>query len=254
MFSSPKVRLIHVTLIPVTVRFKMGSATATVKGKLYGDVAMNGGTIVGSSQITGSIDNNVPFTLEDYQMPDTSGWAYQPPGGGASQLPSAVTRTRTLMPSAAGSPNAPVYYRISSLSGALTVNPTTVGTDTYVAIHVTGDISSNSAGITVNPNVHLKICFDGNISVKNNNLINQNPSLTNPIAGNLQFYGISPPRDANGNPMWSQTINLNSGTPSTLAMTFYAPSANNCLEWKPRLYRDNGRQVFLRERKRKLAL
>jgi hypothetical protein len=188
---------------------------------LYGDVATNGGTIVGSSQITGTIDNNVPFSLPDYR-PDTSTWVYQLAGNGAGQLPSSVTSSKTLTPPAAGFPTAPIYYLISSLSGALTVNPTTVGTDTYVAIHVTGDIS---AGITVNPNVHLKIYFDRDIDVKNNQLINQNPSLTNPSAANLQFYGISPPRDANGNPMWSQTINLNSGTPSTVAATFYAPSA-----------------------------
>jgi len=111
--------------------------------------------------------------------------------------------------------------------------PVSVPQDTYVAIHVTSDISGGNAGITVNPYVHVKIYFDRNISVKNNNLVNQNPSLTNPIAGNLQFYGISPPRAANGNLMWSQTINLNSGTPSTLAMTFYAPSADIVLNGNP---------------------
>ena len=212
---------------------QIGSSTATVKGMLYGDVATNGGTIVGSSQITGTIDNNVPFNLDDYHMPDTSAWAYQPAGTGAGKLPLAVSSSTTLTPPAAGSSNAPVYYVISSLTGALTVNPTAAGTDTYVAIHVTGNISSNSAGITVNPNVHLKVYFDHDINVKNNNLINQNPSLANPIAGNLQFYGISPPRDANGVPQWTQTIQLNSATPSTLAMTFYAPSADVTLNGNP---------------------
>ena len=207
---------------------EIASATATVKGTIYGDVSTNGGTIVNSQYITGTVDNNVPFTLEDYQMPSVTGWNYQ------SSL-TAVTGNQTLTPPAAGTSVAPIYYLVSSWSGALTVNPVTIMTgsppvsvpqDTYVAIHVTSDISGGNAGITVNPYVHVKIYFDRNISVKNNNLINQNPNLTNPIAGNLQFYGISPPRDANGNPMWSQTIDLNSGTPAILAATFYAPSAD----------------------------
>ena len=212
---------------------EIGSATATVKGMIYGDVATNGGTIVGSSQITGTIDNNVPFTLNDYHMPDTSAWEYQPAGTGAGKLPTAVSSSTTLTPPAAGSSDAPVYYVISSLSGALSVNPTAAGTDTYVAIRVTGNISGTSAGITVKPNVHLKIYFDHDIDVKNNNLINQNPSLANPIASNLQFYGISPPRDVNGIPQWTQTVNLNSGTPSTLALTFYAPSADIIFQGNP---------------------
>jgi hypothetical protein len=130
-----------------------------------------------------------------------------------------------------GSYATPVYYEISALSGAVTVNPTSTGTppvpqETYVAIRVRGDISGGNAGITVNPKVHLRIYFEGNISMKNNHIVNQNPSLADPYAGNLQFYGISPPRDANGNPVKTQTIDLNSGTPQTLAATFYAPSAD----------------------------
>src|SRR5207248_8804927 len=67
-----------------------------------------------------------------------------------------TTLFRSLTPPAADKDN-PVYYLITSLSGALTVNPSAFGTDTYVVIRVTGNISGNSAGITVNPNVHLKI-------------------------------------------------------------------------------------------------
>src|SRR5438477_8457689 len=164
--------------------------SATIKGTIYGDVATNGGNIVNSQYITGTVDNNVPFTLEDYQMPSVTGWNYQ------SSL-TAVTGNPTLTPPAAGTSVAPIYYLVSSWSGALTVNPVTIMTgtppvsvpqDTYVAIHVTSDISGGNAGITVNPYVHVKIYFDRNISVKNNNLVNQNPSLTNPIAGNLKFY------------------------------------------------------------------
>ena len=203
---------------------EIGSATATVKGTIYGDVATNGGTIVNSQYITGTVDNNVPFTLPDYHMPDTSGWVYQAPGTGAGKLPNAVTSSnQTLTPSTAGSSSSPNYYVISTLSGRLTVNQVP-GQETYVAIRVNaGDITG---GITVNPGVHLRIYFDYNIDTKNSDLANNNPTSTNPLAADLQFYGISPPRDANGVPVRTQSINLNSGQPGTLAATFYAPSAD----------------------------
>ena len=212
---------------------QIGSSTATIKGMLYGDVATNGGTIVGSSQITGTIDNNVPFTLPDYQMPSTLGWVYVPPSlpllPTPYQLPSAVTsNSQSLTPAGTGTASTPTYYVVSSLSGRLTVNPVVVGgipQDTYVAIRVDGgDITG---GLTVNASVHLKVYFDYNISTKNSDLINKSPTATNPSAANLQFYGISPPRDPVTNiPIRTQTIDLNSGNPGTLAATFYAPSAD----------------------------
>ncbi len=202
---------------------EINNGTATIKGTIYGDVATNGGTVIHSQYVTGTVDNNVPFTLEDYHMPDTSGWSYQAPGAGASQLPSALTGNKTLTPTAAGTSAAPNYYVVSTFSGKLTVNQV-AGEETYVAIRVNGgDITG---GITVNPGVHLRIYFDYNIDTKNSDLANNSPSASNPSAANLQFYGISPPRDANGNPVRTQTINLNSGQPGTLAATFYAPSAD----------------------------
>lgn len=48
---------------------EIGSAVATIRGMLYGNVATNGGTIVRSQYITGTIDNNVPFTLPPYYLP-----------------------------------------------------------------------------------------------------------------------------------------------------------------------------------------
>lgn len=202
---------------------EINAGTATIKGTIYGDVATNGGTVINSQYVTGTVDNNVPFTLEDYHMPDTSGWSYQAPGGGAGKLPNSITGNQSLTPPAAGSASAPNYYVVSTFSGKLTVNQVP-GQETYVAIRVNGgDITG---GITVNPGVHVRIYFDYNIDTKNSDLANNNPTSTNPLASNLQFYGISPPRDANGNPVRTQTINLNSGQPGTLAATFYAPSAD----------------------------
>src|SRR5207249_4663912 len=154
--------------------------------------------------------------LLDSQMPSTSTWAYQ-------RLPTNVTSTKTIAPPSAGTSDAPIYYVFTSITGALTVNPAVVGgntVDSYVAIRVTGDISGGNAGVTVNPKVHLKIYFEGKISIKNNNIVNQNPSLANPYAGILHSSGLSPP------PRTPQTIPLTPGPPATLAATFYAPSAD----------------------------
>ena len=122
---------------------QINSGVATVKGKVYGNVSTNGGTVTGkTSNVYGSIDNNVPFTLEDYYLPAAlSARVPQAAGTGPAQLPSSVTSNKTLTPSTAGTLAAPVYYRISDFTKVLTVNPTTAGTNTYVALRVTGDFN-----------------------------------------------------------------------------------------------------------------
>jgi Tfp pilus assembly protein PilX len=197
---------------------QVASATATIKGDIYGDVATDGGTVITGSPgiVYGTIDNNVPFVLENYSMPSTTGWLYTP-------LPIAVNRSTDLTPLLAGTSVTPNYYLFSSISDALRVRPALIGgeeVDTYVAIHVTGNISGNNAAIRVDPKVHLRIYFDGNINVKADRLRNESPSATNPYAANMQFFGISP---SSG----TQTVEIDSGGGQPqLAMTFYAPSAN----------------------------
>ena len=219
---------------------QIGSATATIRGMVYGDVATDGGNVVRSSQVTGTIDNNVPMTLVDYQMPDTSGWNYRPPGSGAGQLPSSVTGAVNLTPTATGTLDAPTYYEIDSLSGTLTIN--TVGDqDTFVAVRIrngdfTGKITVKGAPTDPTKGAHVKIYFDKNINTANNNIENLSPIPSNPKAANLQFYGISPPRNSAGNPVRSQSIDLGSSGPSLLAATFYAPSAD---------VRENGNPDFI---------
>ena len=133
---------------------EIGSATATVKGDIYGDVATNGGTVVSGSPgiVYGTIDNNVPFVLEDFR-PDTSLWLYQPQGTNPGQLPASIASGTTLNMQSPGTSLTPVYYLVSSIGNNLTINPAVVSgnpVDTYVAIHVTGNISGNNAGISVN--------------------------------------------------------------------------------------------------------
>jgi hypothetical protein len=188
---------------------EIGTSIATIMGMLYGDVATNGGTIVRSEYITGTIDNNVPFSIPPLKMP-TNLPVPQP-------SPARVTDPTSITPPAAGSSRAPTYYVLSALSGKLTVNP--VGSaQTYVAIHVTGDIT---AEIDVKPNVHVKVFFDGNMNVKARDINNETG-----LAANLQYYGISP-----ANPATSQTIAIS--PPGNFAATIYAPSADFIMNGNP---------------------
>ena len=188
---------------------EIGTGVATVMGTIYGNVATNGGTVIRSSYITGTIDNNVPFTLPPFKMPTTLP-APQP-------SPSTVTSSVVVTPPVAGSANVPTTYLISSWDNKLTIN--SVGSaQTYVAIHLTGDMTGS---IDTKPNVHLQIFFDGNINFKARDMINESN-----VAGNLQFYGVSPT-----NPAVTQTINLD--PPGNFAATFYAPSADFTMNGNP---------------------
>ncbi len=188
---------------------EIDSAVATIRGMLYGNVATNGGTIVRSDQITGTIDNNVPFTVPPYKMP-TDLPLPQP-------LPTSITNTYTITPPAAGTPQAPTFYLLSSLTGKVIINPFGAA-QTYVAIHVTSDITSE---IDVKAQVHLKVFFDGNMSVKARDINNETGN-----AANLQYYGISPT-----DPNTSQTIAI--APPGNFAATIYAPSASFTLNGNP---------------------
>ncbi len=206
---------------------EINSSVATIMGSIYGNVYTNGGMVTKKTvNIYGVIDNNVPFTLPPFSMPDVSTWSYV-------ANPKTVSGNTTITPPAAGSAASPNYYLLSSFStsGNLTVNPYVsngVTQETYVAVHVTGDIGSSTgtgATIVVPNHVHLQIFFDGNFGAKAQNIINQTG-----FAGNLQFYGISPT-----DPNVQQTIDLNSGGSSSagFAAVFYAPSANLTINGGP---------------------
>jgi hypothetical protein len=208
---------------------EINSAVATIMGSIYGSVYTNGGNVTkNTSSITGIIDNNVPFSLPPFYMPDTSSWTYV-------SNPSSVSGNTTINPPAAGSPQTPNYYLMSSYStnGNLTVNAfSSNGTtqETYVTVKVNGDVGSSSgqgASITIANHVHLELYFTGNFGAKADNIVNNSG-----FAGNLQIYGISP-----SDPSVQQQINLNSGGGSTagFAAVFYAPSANFTINGGPDL-------------------
>jgi hypothetical protein len=216
---------------------EINASVATIMGSIYGNLYTNGGTVTkNTTSIFGIIDNNVPFSLSPFIMPSTAGWNYVP-------SPTAVTGNTTINPPVVngaqqtGSPASPNYYLVTSFAnnGNLTVNPATTVVngvpqvqETYVAIHVTGDIGSSTGQgptITIPAHVHLEVYFDGNFQTKADNIVN-----TSGYAGNLQFYAISPT-----DPSVQQTVNLNSGGGSTagFAAVFYTPSANFTINGGP---------------------
>ena len=206
---------------------EINSSIATVMGNIYGNLYTNGGTVTkNTASVSGIIDNNVPFGLENFKMPSTSLWNFV-------SSPTTVTGNTNITPAAAGTAQGPNYYLLTSFAtnGNLTVNPATVNSvpqETYVAVHVTGDIGSASGQgptITIPAHVHLEVYFDGNFQTKAENIVNTSGS-----AGNLQFYGISP-TDKNV----QQTVDLNSGGGSNagFAAVFYTPSANFTINGGP---------------------
>src|SRR5256886_5253995 len=147
---------------------EINSSVATIMGNIYGNVYTNAGNVTkNTSSISGIIDNNVPFSLPPYYMPDTSAWSYV-------SNPSTVAGNTTISPPTAGSPQSPNYYLISSYStnGNLSVNAfSNNGTaqETYVAVKVNGDVGSSSgqgASITIANHVHLELYSTGNFGAK----------------------------------------------------------------------------------------
>jgi hypothetical protein len=188
---------------------EIGSAIATFMGTVYGNVATNGGTIVRSDQIHGTIDNNVPINIPPFTLPSSLPLPQITPPN--------ILGNITITPPAVGTALAPTLYVLSSLSSHITVNPIG-GAETYVALHVTGDLTGK---ITVNPNVHLQVYFDGNMAVKAQDIVNNTG-----LASNLQFYGISP-----SDPSTTQTIEIS--PPGNFAGTIYAPGADLRINGNP---------------------
>ena len=198
-----------------TGNVEIETAVATIRGWVYGDVATNGGSIVRSQYITGTIDNNVPFNVAPFYLPRNLPLP-QPSPTTVSGGPVTIT------PPTYGTAANPTFYLLSTVTDRLNVNAFGNAQKTYVAVHVTGDITGNNCSFDIKPNVQLKIFVDGNIDIKARDMINESG-----IAANLQYYAISPP---NGTP---QHININ--PPGNFAAVFYAPGADLTINGNPDL-------------------
>jgi hypothetical protein len=210
----------------------VGAKNFAEGGPIWGDVVTNGGNVTHSGyQISGTIDNNVPFTIPPLPAPDTTGFTAGNSGTGAD------TATGT-------SENSPTGFVYSGITGSKTIKNGNAGSSTfpyaYAKIVVNGDITGK---ITVEKGVTAEIWFTGNMKVKAGDLDNQNvdrgtptanpgslgvPPLTPPTpaddpnpsrVGHMKFFGISPTTSGT-----AQTIEID--PPGNTFATFYAPSAD----------------------------
>ena len=210
----------------------VGAKNFAQAGQLWGDVTTNGGNVTHSGyQISGTIDNNVPFTIPPLPAPGTTGFAAVNSGTGT------VTAYGT-------SESSPTGFVYSGISGGKTIKNGNASDPTfpyaYAKIVVNGDITGK---ITVEKGVTAEIWFTGSMRVKGDDLDNQNvdrgtqtanpgsvgipPSIPPTLAddpnpsrvGHMKFFGISPTVSGT-----TQTIEIDS--PGNIFATFYAPSAD----------------------------
>src|SRR5438067_1936238 len=210
----------------------VGTKNFAQGGPIWGDVTTNGGNVTHSGyQISGTIDNNVPFTIPPLPGPDTTGFTAGNSGTGAD------TATGT-------SESSPTGFVYSGITGGKTIKNGNAGSSTfpyaYAKIVVNGDITGQ---ITVERGVTAEIWFTGNMKVKAGDLDNQNvdrgtrtantgslgvPPLIPPTpaddpnpsrVGHMKFFGISPTISGA-----TQTIEID--RPGNIFATFYAPSAD----------------------------
>jgi hypothetical protein len=217
-------------------------------GPIWGDVTTNGGNVTHVDyQISGTIDNNVPFTIRELKNPNlTSNTILQADGSikatGESQ----------------GSPTIYVYNS-SVTTDNLTITNGNINNASnpfaYATVVIIGDIKKP---IHLAQGVQAQIWFTGNMDVKGSDLDNQNKdhqsitvtttttttdalgvpvttTTTNTVAdpdtsrvGHLQFYGISPLAGA------TQTIQIDS--PGNIFATFYAPTADITISGNPDVF------------------
>jgi hypothetical protein len=173
--------------------------------QIYGDVATNAGTVSGVANITG-----VERT-DFYQEPIPVG---APSWNAINSSITSVTGTTTITASSSQDSAASRYILSGiSLSGGktLTIAGNPNGSQTYVEIYVTGDISVNGTGqIVIQPGVSATIYFAGNVDISGNGVLNSNNQ-----PGDLMLYGIQPPSNT--------PEHVNFGGNSQITASIYAP-------------------------------
>ena len=170
--------------------------------QIHGDVATNAGTVSGAANITG-----VERT-DFYQEPIPIGapsWA--------DSSTATIDGTTTINAVATqGSVASRYTFSSISLSGnkTLTLAGNPNGSQTYIEIYVTGDISVSTGQIVVQPGVTAKIYFAGNVDITGNGVLNSNNQ-----PGDFMLYGIQP--------QTTSSEHVNFGGNSQITASIYAP-------------------------------
>jgi hypothetical protein len=152
---------------------------------IYGDVATNSGTVVGAANITGTERDDF------YQEPIPVG---APTWTSFNSTVTSVSNTTTLNASSTNGDSVSRFQLSTiNLSGTktLTLAGAADGSQTYIEIYVTGDVSlSGNAQLIIQPGVTAKIYFQGNVDVGGNGILNSNNQPSD-----LQLFGIQPTDD-----------------------------------------------------------
>ncbi len=159
-----------------------GSLIDAGNAHIYGDVSTNAGTVSGAANITGT------ERTDFYQEPIPVG---APSWPSINPSPATVTGSTTIAASAVRDSITSRYMlNAISLSGnqTLTIAGAPDGSQTYIQLYVTGDISVTGQGqITIAPGVSATIYFAGNVDVSGKGILNSNNQ-----PGDLLLYGIQP--------------------------------------------------------------
>ncbi len=147
---------------------------------IYGDAKTNGGTVMGSANVTGEIRTDFYQEILPVVRPET----LADPG-----TPYFITSGATL----AAKAGAPARFQFSSVKLAgtevLRISGAADGSETFAEIVVTGDIAlSGQSRIVVDPGVFLRVFVVGNADFSGQGISNSSGKTTR-----LQLYGVSRP-------------------------------------------------------------
>lgn len=182
-----------------------GSLIDAGSAQIYGDASTNGGSVLNSSNVTGQIRDDFYQELFPVRVPNVS-----PDSGTPGNITGNVT-----INAGSGNPTQVVVSSIN-LSGqnVLRIRGAADGSDTFVQIVVTGNISMSGQGaIILDPGVYLRMFVVGDGSISGNGVTNPNSPL------HFQLYGVDRPA---GSPPGYLSISGNGGFRGAV----YAPNYN----------------------------
>ena len=158
---------------------------------VYGNVAYSGATILGTSNVQGTVTTPFNKPINPVTAPTWTSF---------NATPTAITNTMTLT---GGTASAPAKYKVSSLyidsTKVVTLAPHAAGQQSYIEIWVTGDFTSTgSSCIQVQPGVHVTYHVQGNMTVTGSSFVNQTDraanniiNLINPAATTIQAVTVT---------------------------------------------------------------
>lgn len=158
---------------------------------IYGTASTNGGTVLNSSNVTGSFPDDPSAIRNDFFQEVVT--VIAPTVTATAGTPSNITKATTIAASS-GSPTQVIASSIV-LNGqdVLRISGAPDGSETFAQFIISGNVSlSGQAQIILDPGVHVRMFVRGDTDITGNGVTNPN----NPL--NFQFYGLDRPAKADG--------------------------------------------------------